>query len=155
MRTVKSVKPSKLMKKTGSFLTLDNLVGLVLAMLILFQYNVENEIKDILKTPGGMILSLVLLVVIFIFMNPIVGILYLIYLYECVKDTPLQPAIYKSTNKMKQTIMKALNNNGFMKEIDKVEHDIIRKMAPIVKKSENRNAKFVPSSDASIPYSKL
>ena len=68
------------MKQTKLLFTLDNIVGLILAILIFFDFKVENDFKDVLNSPPGMILALVLLVVIFIFMNPIVGLLYIIYI---------------------------------------------------------------------------
>ena len=134
----------QLMKQTKSLFTLDNIVGIILAALIFFEFKVENDIKDILNSPPGMILALVLLVVIFIFMNPIVGLLYIIYIYECVKDTALHPSKFNGSSGMKQNILKQLNNNPERKKEDKVDYDIINKMAPIVKKREKSNSNFVP-----------
>ena len=151
--SMKNMKSSKLSK----VLTLDNVVGLVLAVLIVFDLKVENDIKQMLNSPPGMILSLALLIFIFIFMNPIVGLLFLIYLYESVKDTGLYPSKYLNNQSVKNNIMKNLNYSAVAdsKKSDKVEMDVIRKMAPIIKKAENPNVVFVPNKDDSIQHSVL
>merc|ERR1711965_206828 len=107
----KIMNSKQLMKQTKLLFTLDNIAGLILAILIFFDFKVENDFKDILNTPSGMILALVLLIIIFIFMNPIVGLLYLIYIYECVQDTALHPSKFNGSSIMKQNILNQLNNN--------------------------------------------
>ena len=143
------------MKQTKLLFTLDNIVGLILAILIFFDFKVENDFKDVLNSPPGMILALVLLVVIFIFMNPIVGLLYIIYIYECVKDTTLHPSKFNGSSIMKQNILNQLNNNPERKREDSVDYEIINKMAPIVKKRENTNSIFVPHINDNISFEKL
>ena len=145
----------QLMKQTKLLFTLDNIVGLILAILIFFDFKVENDFKDILNTPPGMILALVLLIIIFIFMNPIVGLLYLIYIYECVKDTALHPSKFNGSSIMKQNVLNQLNNNPQRKKEDNVDYEIINKMAPIVKKRENSNSIFVPHINDNISFEKL
>ena len=145
----------QLMKQTKLLFTLDNIVGLILAILIFFDFKVENDFKDVLNSPPGMILALVLLVVIFIFMNPIVGLLYIIYIYECVKDTTLHPSKFNGSSIMKQNILNQLNNNPERKREDSVDYEIINKMAPIVKKRENTNSIFVPHINDNISFEKL
>ena len=145
----------QLMKQTKLLFTLDNIVGLILAILIFFDFKVENDFKDVLNSPPGMILALVLLVVIFIFMNPIVGLLYIIYIYECVKDTALHPSKFNGSSIMKQNILNQLNNNPERKREDSVDYEIINKMAPIVKKKENSNSIFVPHINDNISFEKL
>ncbi len=145
----------QLMKQTKLLFTLDNIVGLILAILIFFDFKVENDFKDVLNSPPGMILALVLLVVIFIFMNPIVGLLYIIYIYECVKDTALHPSKFNGSSIMKQNILNQLNNNPERKREDSVDYEIINKMAPIVKKRENTNSIFVPHINDNISFEKL
>ena len=151
--SMKSIKPNTMNK----LLSLNNVVGLILAVLIVFDLKVENDFKQVLNSPPGMILSLVLLVLIFIFMNPIVGLLFLIYLYECVKDTSLHPSKFVNSQSMKNTILNTINGSNSIerKQSDKVEMDTIRKMAPIVKKMENPNSIFVESIKDPIPFSSL
>ena len=145
-------KTSKLMKKTMKCFTFENMAGLILAILILFEMPVEQNIKELLNSPPGMILSLVLLVILFIFLNPVVGILFLIYLYECVKNTGLNMAKFIPTNLARTSVMKQLNKNVERKESDKVELNTIQRMAPIVKKRENRNVSFVPNQQTTMKF---
>ena len=135
-----SVKSS--MKKILKAVTLNNVVGFILAILIIFELKVESEMKRILNTPFGMVASLFMLLLIFIFLNPVVGILFLIYLYECVKGSDQYTSMYKRSAE----VMKNLNVNVEKRESDKVELNMIQKMAPIIKKSENANVVFVANS---------
>jgi len=146
---------STLFKKMMKCCSLDNIVGLILVILIVFELNVEQSMKQVLNSPPGMILSLVLLIVIFVFMHPLVGILYLIYLYECVKDQGLYMRKFANGASTKTKVMKQLNDNTVKKECDKVEIQTISNMAPIVKKMESMNARFVASTNDPIPYALL
>ena len=146
----KSVKNTKM----SDVFTLNNIVGLILAILIIFELNVENTFKETLKSPPGMILSLVILIFIFVFMHPIVGLLFLIYLYECVKDTGLNPTKYLNTQYMKDSVMNTLNHTMKNEQLkkDKVELEVVHNMAPIVKKSENPKSVFVPHIKNNISF---
>ena len=55
----------------------------------------------------------------------------------------------------KQSVMNHLNQNISRKESDKVEIDVIRKMAPIVRKRENPSAVFVSNTNDPIPFNKV
>lgn len=151
------MKTSKLMKNVKKMLSFDNVIGLILAVLIIFDLKVEKDLKNVLNSPAGMILSLALLVVIFIFMNPIVGLLFLIYLYECVKDEGLYPSKYVNTQSAKQSVMNVFNEANLFtkKKDDKVEMSVIQKMAPIIKKTENPNVVFVPHFNDSISFGSI
>ena len=131
--------------KINKIFSFENVLGLLLVILIIFELNVEHDIKLMLNSPLGMVLSLIILVLLFIFVNPIVGLLFLIYLYEIVSNKSLfnVNSLFNEENK-KINILNKLNlgnNNN-----DKVEIDVINKMAPIVKKMENINSRFLPNS---------
>ena len=138
--------------KKNTLISFENLLGLILALFIIFELPIERDLKNILNSPLGMIISLILLVIIFIFMNPIVGLLFLIYLYEVLNEKPLFNAnyIFNGENN-KSKILKNINlgNN------DKVEIEIINKMAPIVKKRENYNSNFLPNKYNDVAYENL
>ena len=139
--------------KINKIFSFENVLGLLLVILIIFELNVEHDIKLILNSPLGMVLSLIILVLLFIFINPIVGLLFLIYLYEVVNNKPLFNAnsLFNEENK-KINILNKLNlgnNNN-----DKVELNVINKMAPIVKKMENFNSRFLPNTP-NMPYEKI
>ena len=80
MKSLKKLNSKKIMNKSLKWLTLDNVIGLLLAILILGEFKVEQDIREILQSPPGMMIALSLLVIIFIFMNPIVGLLFFLYL---------------------------------------------------------------------------
>ena len=69
------------MKKINKLMTFENMLGLLLAVLIVFDLKVEQKIANMVNSPLGMVLSLVVLVCLFVVMSPVVGLLFLIYLY--------------------------------------------------------------------------
>ena len=151
MKSLKKLNNKKLMNKSLKWLTLDNVIGLLLSILILGEFKVEQDIREILQSPPGMMIALALLVIIFIFMNPIVGLLFLIYVYESVKNPQLEPVSYNNSSISKNNILKSLNNAQKSSKADQVDLEIVNKMAPLTKKIENPNMIFAPSLDTSIP----
>ena len=137
-----------------SMINIDNFFGLILAILIVFEFNVENDMKVILNTYYGIAISLVLVVITFIFMNPIVGLLLVIYLYENVKLDNLTLFNIPIKERQKKRIMDMLNNNP-MHSFNEFEHQIIKDKAPLVRVVENPNSNFIPNSDDNIPFSQL
>jgi predicted membrane protein len=73
--------------KKCSLVSIDNLLGVILAILIIFQIRPKPNDSNVLNTPLGIILSLVLVVILFITLNPVVGLLALIYLYEIMRHS--------------------------------------------------------------------
>ena len=73
--------------KKSSLVSIDNLLGLILAILIIFQIRPNPEDSNVLNTPFGIIGSLVLVTILFITLNPVVGLLALIYLYEIMRNS--------------------------------------------------------------------
>ena len=60
----------------------ENVLGIILAVLIIFKVLPNVSIAKMLNEPIYVILFLVFLVILFITLNPIVGILFLIYAYQ-------------------------------------------------------------------------
>ena len=60
----------------------ENLLGIILAVLIIFKILPSTSVAKMLNEPIYVILFLVFLVILFITLNPIVGILFLIYAYQ-------------------------------------------------------------------------
>jgi predicted membrane protein len=73
--------------KKCSLVSIDNMMGLILAILIIFQIRPKSEDSNIINTPVGIIFSLVLVCILFITLNPVVGLLALIYLYEIMRHS--------------------------------------------------------------------
>ena len=137
-------KVSKMSK--ASMFSFENVLGLVLAILIVFDLKLERHIANVINTPVGIVLSLVLLVVMFVFLNPIVGLLFLIYVYETVKYS--SSFLYEYTQPVenaRKSLMNKLNLSNVPLK-DDVEVRVIEKMAPIVKKQEAFGVNFVPNS---------
>lgn len=132
--------------KKNSLMTYENLLGLILAILIVFDLKLERNIAHVINSPVGIVLSLVLLIVLFVFLNPIIGLLFLIYIYETVKYSSSFLSQYtQPIEKVRSKIMNKLNL-GIELPKDQTEIHIIEKMAPLVKKTENFGVKFTPHS---------
>lgn len=148
------MKLNKMIKK-NNLLSLENIVGLLLAILIVFDLKVERNIANVINSPVGIVLSLVLVIVLFIFMNPIVGLLFLIYVYETVKYSSSFLQTYtQPVENVKKNIMNKLNLANEASK-DEVEVKVIEKMAPIVKKGQNNNLDFIPHEENKLKYNML
>jgi hypothetical protein len=88
-------------------------------------------------------------------MNPIIGLLFLIYVYETVKYSNSFLQTYtQPVEKVKQNIMNKLNLSNELSK-DEVEVKVIDKMAPIVNKGQHNNLQFVPHEENSMKYNML
>jgi hypothetical protein len=117
-------------------LTLENGIGLLLAILIIFDLKVEQPIADLLNTPLGIIVSLLVFILFLIYMNPIVAILFIIYLYETIK---LSSNMIVTTKKRNNDLVKM---NQPMHTL--LEEKVIQERAPIVNKDKHMNVSFKP-----------
>ena len=122
----------KMMKlpSTQKLLTLENVIGLLLAILIIFDLKVESSICRLINTNIGKIFSLVIIVLLFIFVHPIVGILFLIYLYQCLN--------VNHNENTKLDILQKLNPPKTFQ----VEEEVILMKAPIKNQNQNNNVEF-------------
>ena len=142
-------------KSRNNLLSTENIIGLILAILIVFDLKVERNIANLINSPVGIVLSLVTLVVLFVFMNPIVGLLFLIYVYETVKYSSSFLTQYtQPVENVRKNIMNRLNLAN-EKSKDDVEIKVIQKMAPLVRKSENSGVNFVPNTDKNLNFESL
>ena len=122
----------------SSLFSIENGLGLVLAILIIFQILPSISIANNLNNPIGIILSLILVVILFITMNPIVGFLFLIYIYEMIQ-------ISNNFNKRELPITRnkelvSLNQTP----TTQLEEVIIKKMAPIKNEFQGNDVSFLP-----------
>jgi predicted membrane protein len=118
--------------------SIDNIIGVLLAVLIIFDLQIEKPIINTIKTPIGMIFTVVFAIILFVCLNPIIGILFLIYLFMNFKD---------SINPTKNTILSQLNPP---KEVQ-VEEEIIFMNAPIKNQNKGNNVSFHPIVDTFVP----
>ena len=110
-------------KSNYSLFSIDNIIGILLAILILFELKIERPIINLINTPIGIIFSLIFVIILFICLNPIIGILFLIYLFINIKD------IRKPT---RNNVLENLNPPREMQ----VEEEVILINAPI--KNQNK-----------------
>ena len=115
---------------TQKLLTLENVIGLLLAILIIFDLKVESSICRLINTNVGKIFSLVIIVLLFIFVHPIVAILFLIYLYQCLN--------VNHNENTKLDILQKLNPPKTFQ----VEEEVILMKAPIKNQNQNNNVEF-------------
>lgn len=113
---------ARLIKKNNlNFINLENVIGVLLAILIVFDLSLEAPLSVALNTPVGMVSSFIILIILFANLNPVIGILFIIYLYQNYKTTPVH-------QKKKDDILIQMNPPKEMQ----VEEIIILERAPIV-----------------------
>jgi predicted membrane protein len=118
-------------KSKYSLFSIDNIIGVLLAILILFDLKIERPIINLINTPIGIIFSLIFVIILFICLNPIIGILFLIYLFINIKD------IRKPT---RNNVLENLNPPREMQ----VEEEVILINAPIKNQNKGNNVQFQP-----------
>ena len=125
-------KTIKLPKSSNNLFTFENIIGVLLAILIVFDLKIEEPICNMINTNMGIITSVFFVVVLIIFVHPIVGILFLIYLYQCVNKT----GVYTQQNK--NNVLQQLNPPQTLQ----VEEEVIFNKAPIKNQNKNNNVEF-------------
>ena len=81
-----SMKANRL-EKVGSLFNLDNAVGLILAFLILLQIEPPLWWVNQLNQPLSIVALLGVTLFLFLTMNPLVGLLFMIYIYELLRQS--------------------------------------------------------------------
>jgi hypothetical protein len=117
---------------------MENALGLILALLIVFQMLPSVSFSNMINNPFGIVISLILVVLLFVLMNPIVGFLFLIYLYEIIqRSNNFNKQIYPvSRNK------ELINMNS--SQTTQLEENVIRSMAPIKNEFQGNNVSYTP-----------
>ena len=122
----------------SSLFTMENELGLILALLIVFQMLPSLSVANMINNPFGIVISLILVVLLFVLMNPIVGFLFLIYLYEIIQlSNNFNKQIYPA-NRNKDLI----NMNS--SQTTQLEENLIRSMAPIKNEFQGNNVSYTP-----------
>jgi hypothetical protein len=124
--------------KNYSIFTVENALGFILALLIIFQILPSLDIANLINNPIGVIIRLIIVVVLFLMMNPIVGFLLLIYLYQIIQ---------LSNNSIKKVFPITRNNDLYnlnKPQPDQLEEVIIKNVAPIKNQYQGNNVPFYP-----------
>lgn len=141
----------KVLKTAKKMINVDLIVAVLLATLIIFELKVEEDIRQFMNSALGLLVCSIGVVLMFIYLNPLVALLFLVYFYENVKHDNLQSGMYdKYTNKnVLDTLMKS--NKITQKKQDVVEIETIKKMAPIIQKRE-KSVSFKPNHYNKVSY---
>ena len=144
----------KFLKTSKKYINADVVIAVLLTILIIFELKVEEDLRHFMNSASGLLLCSVIVVLMFIYLNPLVALLFLVYFYDNVRHDNLQSGMYdKYTDKnVLDTLMKS--NKMTHKEKDVVEIETIKKMAPLVQKREN-NLSFKPNNYNKILYKYL
>lgn len=139
-------------KKTSfvPVLSIENLVGAILACLIVFDFKVEQRFANLVKTPIGMLLVAIIFIVMLLTMNPLVAVLFAIYIYDHLRPSPtFNEEVYK------EHVMRKMDDAVTTR--DTTEVDIIAERAPLVKPVEiSLTAPVMPVQDKiAINYSQF
>lgn len=118
-------------KLKSKLFSIDNIIGVLLAVLIIFDLKIERPIINLINTPIGIIFSLIFVIILFIYLNPIIGILFLIYIFINLKES-------KKTTK--NNVLQDLNPPQQMQ----VEEEVILTNAPIKNQNKGNNVSFQP-----------
>ena len=124
---------ARLVKFKKNLLNLENVIGVLLAILIIFDLKLGKPLSNALNTTAGIVFSVILVLILFGTLNPIIGILVIIYLYQNYSRNV-------DHEKKKDHVLKQLNPPKEMQ----VEEIVIMERAPIVKQNQNMNVSFVP-----------
>ena len=119
------------MAKKYSLFSIDNIIGVLLAILIIFDLKIERPIINLINTPIGIIFSLIFVIILFMCLNPIIGILFLIYLFMNIKEA------------RRTTRTNVLHNLNPPREMQ-VEEEVILVNAPIKNQNKGNNVSFQP-----------
>ena len=84
---MKASMKSNRLEKVGTLFNLDNAVGLILAFLILLQIEPPLWWVNQLNQPLSIVALLGVTLFLFLTMNPLVGLLFMIYIYELLRQT--------------------------------------------------------------------
>jgi hypothetical protein len=117
----------------NNYINLENVIGLLLGVLIVFDLKLEEPLQRALNSTVGIVSSVIIVIILFGSLNPIIGILFLIYLYQ-------NYSIKNYHEKSKDEILKKLNPPNVLQ----VEEAVILDRAPIVKQNQNNNVSFNP-----------
>lgn len=117
-------------------LTLENVIGVLLAILIIFDLKVEEPICKLINTNVGKVMSLIVAVLLFAMVHPIVGILFVIYLYQCFSSVISHNEVNKAS------MLEKLNPPLVLQ----VEEEVILNKAPIKNQNLNSNVEFASYS---------
>jgi hypothetical protein len=126
--------------KIASITVFENILGVILAAFIVFQVVPSSDVCRKLNEPIYIIIGLVFVVLMFITLNPIVGILFLIYFYQLLLHGK-QDFTYKKEHTLKglnpekdEELEEIVIQNSAFARIKNKDEDQESRVSPILEK---------------------
>tara|TARA_B100000902_G_scaffold281107_1_gene266992 strand:+ start:914 stop:1360 length:447 start_codon:yes stop_codon:yes gene_type:complete len=133
----------------------ENVLALVFILYILMDVPTPTLMADFIKETYGNLVVILLVVVMFLFLNPIVAILGLVAGYELIKRSQIQTGTFKK-NLLPSTEEKKFKQFERFNHIPKtLEEEVVKKMAPMTSSSGSSNQNYKPVLDKSVASSAL
>ena len=133
----------------------ENVLALVFILYILMDVPTPPLVVDFVKETYGNLVIILLIVVMFLFLNPIVAILGLVAGYELIKRSQLQAGVFKQ-NLLPSTEEKKFKQFESFNHIPKtLEEEVVRKMAPMTSSTGVSSQNYKPVLDKSVASSSL
>jgi predicted membrane protein len=124
--------------KVNTITLLENTIGLILAILIVFQLLPNIDVCRKMNQPVYIILYLVFTVILFVTLNPIVGFLFLVYGYQLIsrgKQESKRNETLKKMNPVKDADLEeiVIQNSDFAR-IKNQDEDQVTRVKPVLEK---------------------
>jgi predicted membrane protein len=124
--------------KVNTITLLENTIGLILAIFIVFQLLPNIEVCRKMNQPVYIVLYLVFTVILFVTLNPIVGFLFLVYGYQLIsrgKQESKRNETLKQLNPEKDADLEeiVIQNSDFAR-IKNQDEDQVTRVKPILEK---------------------
>ena len=154
---MKIVKKSKKVIKNqinnvSSLLNIENILGLCLTLFIVLDLQPSMKLASFFSSASGYFVLFILFLYVTIALNPIVSIIYVIFVYELVRRSNIKiQSNYLKFIPGESTRSKYMKKNKFFPNT--LEEDIISERVPKVKYNEDNFFEFKDSIDSGISYS--
>lgn len=124
--------------KVNTITLLENTMGLILAILIVFQLLPNIDVSRKMNQPVYIVLYLVFTVILFVTLNPIVGFLFLVYGYQLIsrgKQESKRNETLKKMNPVKDADLEeiVIQNSDFAR-IKNQDEDQVTRVKPVLEK---------------------
>jgi hypothetical protein len=108
-------------------------LSLLFLMVLVMDYPIPYALASLIDTIVGKIVVVLIAIIVFLQVNPIVGVLgFLVAFHIIVKSSLEKGSFYTSTNtEDKKTVdLSTMNRNIKNQQVNSLEHEVIREMAP-------------------------
>ena len=133
----------------------ENVLALVFILYILMDVPTPALVSDFIKETYGNLVVILLVVVMFLCVNPIVAVLGLVAAYELIKRSQIQAGTFKK-NLLPSTEEKKFKQFERLNHVPKtLEEEVVKKMAPMTSSTGYSSQNYKPVVDKSVESSAL